>query len=74
MEQQTESPTPRHIDEDGEAWYTTQGAADLIGVSDQTIRRWCQDGSLRHRRPGTQHLIPLSAIDERRQEGGAGSR
>jgi excisionase family DNA binding protein len=35
---------------------TTGEAADLLGVSSETIRRWCKQGILRSERPKTSHL------------------
>lgn len=48
-------------------------AAEMVGVSVDTVRRWAETGRLRTRRsPGGQRLVPLSEVsrivDERRRE------
>ena len=35
---------------------STQTAADLVGVSDQTIRDWCNEGLVVHRRVGRRRI------------------
>ncbi len=42
---------------------TLQEAADALGISEQTARRWVKSGKLKAYRPGLRYLIPLSAIE-----------
>jgi excisionase family DNA binding protein len=39
-------------------------AADALGVSEVTARRWVKSGKLRAYQPGRKYLIPRGAIDE----------
>lgn len=39
-------------------------AADALGISEATARRWIKSGKLRHYKPGLKYLIPASAIEE----------
>jgi excisionase family DNA binding protein len=39
-------------------------AADALGVSEVTARRWVKSGKLKAYQPGRKYLIPRSAIDE----------
>jgi excisionase family DNA binding protein len=39
-------------------------AADALGVSEVTARRWVKSGKLRASQPGRKYLIPRSAVDE----------
>ncbi len=47
---------------------TLQEAADTLGVSEQTARRWVKSGKLKAYRPGLRYLIPASAIAELLEE------
>ncbi|MDP9479767.1 MAG: helix-turn-helix domain-containing protein [Actinomycetota bacterium] len=47
---------------------TLQEAADTLGVSEQTARRWVKSGKLKAYRPGLRYLIPASAIQELLEE------
>jgi excisionase family DNA binding protein len=39
-------------------------AADALGISEVTARRWIKAGKLRASQPGRKYLIPRSAIDD----------
>jgi excisionase family DNA binding protein len=39
-------------------------AADALGISEVTARRWVKSGKLKAYQPGRKYLIPASAIDE----------
>jgi excisionase family DNA binding protein len=39
-------------------------AAEALGISEVTARRWVKSGKLRAYQPGRKYLIPRSAIDE----------
>ena len=39
-------------------------AADALGISEVTARRWIKSGKLRASQPGRKYLIPRSAVDE----------
>ena len=41
----------------------TQEAAELVGVSDQTIRDWCDKGLVKHRRIGLQRIYRVDRDD-----------
>lgn len=41
-----------------------QEAADALGVSEQTARRWVKSGKLKAYKPGLRYLIPASAVEE----------
>ena len=43
---------------------TLQEAADALGISEQTARRWVKAGKLKAYKPGLRYLIPESAIEE----------
>ncbi len=43
---------------------TLQEAADALGISEQTARRWVKSGKLKAYKPGLKYLIPASAIEE----------
>jgi len=43
---------------------TLQEAAEALGISEQTARRWIKAGKLKARKPGLRYLIPESAIEE----------
>jgi len=42
---------------------TTQETADMLGMSRETIRRWCEEGRLLSIRPGKDYRIPHSEVD-----------
>jgi excisionase family DNA binding protein len=44
-------------------------AADALGVSDVTTRRWIKSGKLKAYQPGRKYLIPRSAVDELLESG-----
>jgi excisionase family DNA binding protein len=46
----------RAREERSAVWLTTGEAADLLGCSTETIRRWCRQGTLRSEQPKTSHL------------------
>lgn len=39
-------------------------AADALGISEVTARRWVHSGKLRASKPGLKYLIPRSAVDD----------
>lgn len=39
-------------------------AADALGISEATARRWIKSGKLRYYKPGLKYLIPASAIED----------
>ena len=39
-------------------------AADALGITEQTARRWVRSGKLKAYQPGKKYLIPQSAIEE----------
>src|SRR3954468_6949318 len=41
-----------------------QDAADALGISEQTARRWIKSGKLKAYKPGLRYLIPARAIEE----------
>jgi excisionase family DNA binding protein len=41
-----------------------QEAADALGISEQTARRWVKSRKLKAYKPGLRYLIPASAIEE----------
>jgi excisionase family DNA binding protein len=41
-----------------------RGAADALGISEVTARRWVKTGKLKAYKPGLKYLIPASAIEE----------
>lgn len=41
-----------------------QEAANVLGVSEQTARRWVKSGKLKAYKPGLRYLVPASAIEE----------
>ena len=41
------------------AWLTKRG----IPASGNSVRRWCQDGTVVYVRPGRNYLIPLSELE-----------
>ncbi len=47
---------------------TLQDAADALGISEQTARRWIKSGKLKAYKPGLRYLVPASAIEELLEE------
>jgi excisionase family DNA binding protein len=47
---------------------TLQDAADALGISEQTARRWVKAGKLKAYKPGLRYLVPASAIEELLEE------
>lgn len=45
-------------------FYTPKETADLLKVSERTVRRWIAEGKLRARRFGRQLRIPKEALDQ----------
>lgn len=43
---------------------TVRAAAEALAVSDRTVRKFIQDGSLRSVKVGGRRLVPTSALDE----------
>ncbi len=43
---------------------TLRDAADALGISEVSARRWVKSGKLRAAQPGKKYLIPSSAIEE----------
>jgi len=43
---------------------TTKEAAEMLSVSQPTIRRWCNDGKIKAVRVFTRWRVPESAINE----------
>ncbi len=43
---------------------TLQDAADTLGISEKTARRWVKSGKLKADKPGLKYLIPASAVRE----------
>ena len=41
-----------------------RGAADALGISEVTARRWVKTGKLKAYKPGLKYLIPASAVEE----------
>jgi excisionase family DNA binding protein len=47
---------------------TLRDAADALGISEVSARRWVKSGKLRASQPGKKYLIPPSAIEELLQD------
>ena len=49
------------------AYLTTKEAAEIASVSEETIRNWCREGKVRHRRlPGGAYRVHVADISVRR--------
>jgi excisionase family DNA binding protein len=48
----------------GEERLSLREAADALGVSEVTARRWVKAGKLKAHQPGRKYLIPSSAVDD----------
>lgn len=57
-----------------ESWVTVLEAAELVGRSDQTIRRWCREGRIAARKSGRDWLIDSSSLPRTRRRPRSGSR
>jgi excisionase family DNA binding protein len=59
----------------GEERLSLREAADALGVSEVTARRWVKAGKLKAHQPGRKYLIPSSAVDDLlRSDSGKGGR
>jgi excisionase family DNA binding protein len=47
---------------------TLRDAADALGISEVSARRWVKSGKLRAYQPGKKYLIPASAVEELLQD------
>jgi excisionase family DNA binding protein len=45
-------------------WLTLRDAADALGISEVSARRWVKSGKLAAAQPGRKYLIPRSAVEE----------
>lgn len=45
-------------------WLTLREAADALGISEVSARRWVKSGKLEAAQPGRKYLIPRSAVEE----------
>jgi excisionase family DNA binding protein len=45
-------------------WLTLREAADALGISEVSARRWVKSGKLAAAQPGRKYLIPASAVEE----------
>jgi excisionase family DNA binding protein len=45
-------------------WLSLREAADALGISEVSARRWVKSGKLKAAQPGRRYLIPRSAIEE----------
>ena len=45
-------------------WLTLREAADALGISEVSARRWVKSGKLAAAQPGRKYLIPRSAVEE----------
>ncbi len=43
-------------------FYRVDEVAQLIGVTDQTIRNWIREGKIKAQRFGRPHLIPIEEV------------
>ncbi len=59
---------PRHTNEEAnvktEQRLSLREAADALGISEVSARRWVKSGKLKAYKPGLKYLIPASAIEE----------
>jgi excisionase family DNA binding protein len=53
---------------DAEERLSLRDAADALGISEVTARRWIKSGKLKAYQPGRKYLIPESAIEELLEE------
>ena len=52
--------------------YTVNEAADLLGMNDQTVRRWCRDGELQAAKMGRNYRISRRALADFWKDRGGG--
>jgi excisionase family DNA binding protein len=45
-------------------WLSLREAADALGISEVSARRWVKSGKLKAAQPGRKYLIPRSAVEE----------
>ena len=45
-------------------YYGTKEVAEMFGLSESLIRRWCSNGRLRSRNTGRRYMIPRDVIEE----------
>lgn len=57
-----------------DSWVTVLEAAELVGRSDQTIRRWCREGRVVARKSGRDWLIDPSSLPRARRRPRSGPR
>jgi len=55
-------------------WVTTERAAEMLGVTSQTIRRMCKDGRLEHIRPHQRSYIETQSLQQLIADRDAASR
>lgn len=74
----TRRPQPGDADAAPDEWVPVKEAAARAGVSVQAIRKWYRDGSLPVRAVDSPHgpmnLVPLAAVEERRDRWRAGAQ
>lgn len=44
--------------------FTTKQVAQMLHISERTVRLWIETGKLRSCRPGKKYLIPMQAIHD----------
>jgi excisionase family DNA binding protein len=47
-----------------EEWLTLREAADALGISEVSARRWVKSGKLKATQPGRRYRIPRNAVEE----------
>jgi excisionase family DNA binding protein len=52
----------RHMQD--QEWLTLREAADALGISEVSARRWVKSGKLKAAQPGRRYLIPRNAVEE----------
>lgn len=52
-----------------EKHYTVQQVAEMLQVTDRTIRNWIKDGTLRAIQVKREYRIPASALEELQRSG-----
>lgn len=52
--------------------YTVDEAAELLGMNDQTVRRWCRDGEIEAAKMGRHYRISKPALETFWRERGGG--
>jgi len=46
-------------------YLSTQQVAAKLGVTRETVRRWCERGEMRAMRPGRHYRIPYTEVERR---------